>query len=78
MVNIWESIGAAAEARQFTAVWGLEGTVLLDETGQYAARLGVRGVPFNLAVDSTGLVRAAGLTTPRELQQAADSLLAGR
>jgi hypothetical protein len=76
MINIWESIDAAAEARRFAAVWGLEGTVLLDETGQYAARLGVRGVPFNLAVDSTGLVRAAGLTTPRELQQAADSLLA--
>jgi hypothetical protein len=78
MVNIWESIGAAAEARQFAGVWGLEGTILLDEPGQYAARLGIRGVPFNLAVDSTGLVRAAGLTTPHELEQAVDSLLAGR
>jgi hypothetical protein len=77
MVNIWESVGAAAEARQFAAVWGLEGTILLDEPGQYAAQLGIRGVPFNLAVDSAGLVRAAGLTTPRELQQAADMLLAG-
>jgi hypothetical protein len=78
MVNIWENIGAAAEARRFAAVWGLEGTVLLDETGQYAARLGICGVPFDLAVDSTGLVRAAGLTTPRELEQAAGSLLADR
>jgi hypothetical protein len=76
MVNIWESVGAAAEARQFAAVWGLDGTILLDETGEYATRLGIRGVPFNLAVDSTGLVRAAGLTTPRELQEAVDSLLA--
>ena len=78
MVNVWESVGAAAEARQFAAVWGLEGTVLLDETGQYTARLGIRGVPFNLAVDSTGLVRAAGLTTPRELEQAVDLLLTER
>jgi hypothetical protein len=76
MVNIWENTGAAAEARQFAAVWGLEGTILLDEPGQYAAQLGIRGVPFNLAVDSTGLVRAAGLTTPGELEQAVESLLA--
>ena len=76
MVNIWESVGAAAEARQFAAVWGLEGTVLLDEPGRYAAQLGIRGVPFNLAVDAAGVVRAAGLTTPGELRQAVESLLA--
>ena len=76
MIYIWESVNAAAEARDFAAVWGLEGTILLDETGQYAARLGIRGVPCNLAVDSAGLVRAVGLTTPAELNQAADSLLA--
>lgn len=75
MVNVWESIGAAAEARQFADVWGLQGTILLDEPGQYAAQLGVRGVPFNLIVDSTGMVRAAGLATPHELEQAVRSLL---
>lgn len=76
MVNIWEGVGAAAEARQFAAVWGLEGTILLDEAGGYAAGLGVHGVPFNLAVDATGLVRAAGASTPGELRQVVDSLLA--
>lgn len=77
MVNIWESKDAAAEARAFADVWGLEGTILLDETGEYAARLGVRGVPFNLVVDSSGLVREAGVGTPRELDQAVETLLAG-
>ena len=77
MVNIWESRNAAAEARTFADVWDLEGTILLDETGQYADLLGIHGVPFNLVVDSSGLVRAAGVSTPRELHQAVDSLLAG-
>lgn len=77
MVNVWESTNAAAEARNFAAVWGLEGTILLDETGEYADLLGVHGVPFNLVVDASGLVRAAGVSTPRELEHAVDSLLAG-
>lgn len=76
MINIWESVDAATEARNFAAVWGLEGTILLDETGDYAARLGIRGVPSNLVVDSTGLVRAVGVSTPRELDDAVSSLLA--
>jgi hypothetical protein len=76
MINIWESVNAAAEARDFAAVWGLEGTILLDETGEYAARLGIRGVPANVIVDSRGMVRAVGVTTPGELRDAIDSLLA--
>ena len=76
MINIWESVDSAAEARGFAAVWGLEGTILLDETGQYAARLGIRGVPSNVIVDSRGMVRAVGVTTPGELYDAVDSLLA--
>jgi hypothetical protein len=76
MINIWEGVNAAAEARHFADVWGLEGTILLDETGQYAGRLGVRGVPCNVAVDSAGRVRAMG-ATPAELHQAVATLLAG-
>lgn len=76
MINIWESLDAAAEAESFAAVWGLEGTILLDETGQYAARLGIRGVPSNVIVDSHGTVRAVGVTTPGELHDAVDRLLA--
>lgn len=75
MINVWESVDAATEARNFAAVWGLEGTILLDETGQYAARLGIRGVPCNVVVDAQGLVRAVGATTPEELSQAVNSLL---
>jgi len=74
MINIWESVDAAAEARNFAAVWGLEGTILLDETGRYAARLGIRGVPSNVIVDAGGLVRAVGVTTPAELEDAVSSL----
>ncbi len=76
MINIWESVDAVAEARNFAAVWGLEGTILLDETGRYAGRLGIRGVPSNVVVDSGGLVRAIGVTTPAELEEAVSSLLA--
>lgn len=68
---------AAAEARAFAATWGLDETILPDETGQYAARMGIPGVPFNVVVDSAGLVRGAILRSPRELHQAVNSLLAG-
>ena len=77
MINVWESVDAASEARNFAAIWGLEGTMLLDETGEYAARLGIHGVPCNVVVDAQGLVRAVGMTTPEELNQAVSSLLAG-
>ena len=67
---------AVGECPCKVAVWGLEGTILLDETGRYAARLGIRGVPSNVVVDSSGLVRAVGVTTPAELEDAVSSLLA--
>jgi hypothetical protein len=76
MINIWESVDAAAEARDFAAVWGLEGTVLLDQTGEYAARLGIRGVPCNVIVDARGMVRTVGATTPGELDREVGALLA--
>jgi hypothetical protein len=76
MINIWESVDAAAEARDFAAVWGLEGTILVDEPGQYAARLGIHGVPCNVVVDSGGVIRAVGAATPAELNEAVDALLA--
>ena len=76
MVNIWESLDAAAEARNFAAVWDLQGTILLDETGEYAARLGIRGVPCNVVVGPDGVVRAVGVATPGELRRAADALIA--
>jgi len=56
-------------------MWGLEGTVLLDETAEYARSLGVRGVPTNLVVDADGTVRAFGVSRLDELHQAIDRML---
>jgi hypothetical protein len=50
--------------------------VLIDETGDYARRLRVPGVPTNVLVDARGIVRAAGASTPEELYEAVDELLA--
>jgi protein-disulfide isomerase len=70
MVNIWESRDAASEARHFAEIWDLQGTILLDETGEYAGALGIHGVPSNVVVDANGVVRAVGVATPAELEEA--------
>ena len=75
-INVWESVDARTEACNFADIWGIDGTVLLDETGEYAARLGISGVPTNVLVDEHGVVRAVGVTTPGELNAAVDELLA--
>lgn len=56
-------------------MWGLKGTVLLDETGEYARSLGVRGVPTNLVVDEDGIVHAVGVSRLGELERAIDIML---
>jgi hypothetical protein len=66
-VNVWEGAGAAEEAASYCERWGLEGTVLLDETAGYARQVGVRGVPTNLFVDERGIVRAVGASTFEDL-----------
>ena len=75
LVNVWESVNARAEAQQFCATWGIEADVLLDESADYARRLGVRGVPTNVVVDEHGIVRAVGATTPADLRAAVSGLL---
>jgi hypothetical protein len=77
MINVWESVDARTEARNFASVWGVGGAVLLDETGEYAAGLGIRGVPTNVLVGEDGVVRAVGATAPGELNAAVDALLDG-
>jgi len=47
---------------RFVEMWGLKGTILLDETGDYARSLGVRCVPANVEVDERGIVRAFGVS----------------
>lgn len=74
LVNIWEGVGAADEAAAYCQRWGIEATVLLDETATYARALGIRGVPTNVFVDASGLVSAVGATTSEELVRAACQL----
>ena len=42
--------------------------MLIDATGEYIARLGLRGVPHNVVVDKKGIVQAVGVTTPDEVR----------
>ena len=56
-------------------MWGLKGAVLLDETGEYARSLGVRGVPTNLVVDADGTVHAFGVSRLEELDRAIEQML---
>ena len=56
-------------------MWGVKGTILLDETAEYARSLGVRGVPTNILVDSDGTFVGFGLVEIGELYRAVDALL---
>ena len=75
LVDLWEGSEARQRARDYCELWGIEGTVLLDEAGAYAKQLGVRGVPTNVLVDSDGTIRAFGLGNPEELSARVDELL---
>lgn len=74
-MDVWEGTGAYTEARTFCQLWGIEGTVLVDEAGALVEQLGVRGVPTNILVDADGTITAVGATTPRELEAAVRELL---
>ncbi len=67
LVNVWEGANATKEAGDFCEIWGVDGTVLLDEAGDYARALGIRGVPTNVFVDAGGTVTAVGAVRPEEL-----------
>jgi hypothetical protein len=75
LINLWEGIDSRERAQDYCERWGIDGTVLLDEAGAYAGLLGVRGVPTNILVDSTGTVRAFGAGNPDELHARVDQLL---
>jgi hypothetical protein len=74
LIDVWEGTGAAQEAAGYSMRWGLEGTILLDETADYARQLGVRGVPTNVFVDEAGIVQAFGASTFDDLLAAARRL----
>ena len=75
LIDVWEGNEARQRVQDYCELWGVDGTVLLDETGEYAKLLGVRGVPTNVLVDSTGTVRAIGAGNPDELHARVDELL---
>jgi hypothetical protein len=75
MVNVWEHVDPRGEALHFCKIHNIEGTVLLDKTGEYINRLGLRGVPHNVVVDKQGIVRAVGVTTPNEVRATLTKLL---
>jgi hypothetical protein len=75
LIDVWEGGNASQRVQDYCELWGVDGTVLLDESGAYADLLGVRGVPTNVLVDSTGTVRAFGAGNPDELNARVDELL---
>jgi hypothetical protein len=75
LISLWEGDDAAQKVKDYCELWGVDGTVLLDESGAYAELLGVRGVPTNVLVDSDGTVRAFGAGNPDELHARVDELL---
>jgi hypothetical protein len=75
LIDVWEGGEARRRAQDYCELWGVDGTVLLDEAGAYAKQLGVRGVPTNVLVDSNGIVRAVGAGNPDELYAEVDRLL---
>lgn len=74
-MDVWEGVNAYNEARTFCELWGVEGTVLVDEAGELVEQLGVRGVPTNILVDEDGTITCVGASTPRELEEAVQALL---
>lgn len=74
-MDVWEGVGAYTEARTFCKLWGVEGTVLVDESGELVNRLGIRGVPTNILVDADGTITTVGASTPRALETAVRELL---
>lgn len=75
LVDVYEGTDPRPEVERFCEMWGVEGTILLDETAEYARSLGVRGVPTNILVDEQGIVRGFGLVDLTELYAAVDELI---
>jgi hypothetical protein len=77
LIDIWEGTDPKPDVDRFCEMWGINSTILLDETAEYAGALGIRGVPTNVLVDAEGTVVDVGLVRLDELETAVDRL-AGR
>jgi hypothetical protein len=78
LISVWEGGDARTKVQDYCELWGVESTVLLDEQGEYAKLLGIRGVPTNVLVDATGIVHTVGAGNPEELYAKVDELLRAR
>ena len=75
LIDVYEGTDPRPEVERFCEMWDVRGTILLDETAEYARSLGVRGVPTNILVDADGTVVGVGLVDVDELHAAVDRLL---
>ena len=75
LVDIWEGTDPKPDVDRFCEMWGVDSTILLDETAEYAAALGIRGVPTNVLVDADGTIVDIGLVRLDELEAAIDRLV---
>jgi len=75
LIDIWEGTDPKPDVDRFCEMWGIDSTILLDETAEYAAALGIRGVPTNVLVDADGTIVDVGLVRLDELDAAIDRLV---
>jgi len=75
LIDIWEGTDPRPDVDRFCEMWGVDSTILLDETAEYAAALGIRGVPTNVLVDADGTIVDVGLVRLDELETAIDRLV---
>jgi len=75
LIDIWEGTDPKPDVDRFCEMWGIDSTILLDETAEYAAALGIRGVPTNVLVDADGTIVDVGLVRLDELEAAVDRLV---
>jgi hypothetical protein len=77
LIDIWEGSDPKPDVDRFCEMWGIDSTILLDETAEYAGALGIRGVPTNILVDADGTVVDVGLVRIDELEAAVERLTRG-
>ena len=75
LIDIWEGTDPKPDVDRFCEMWGIDSTILLDDTAEYAAALGIRGVPTNVLVDADGTIVDIGLVRLDELEAAIDRLV---
>jgi hypothetical protein len=74
-INVWEHVNPRYEAERFQRIHKMDGAILMDEQGDYASRVGLPGVPWNIIVNKKGIVQAVGTTTPDEVRATLTKLL---